>query len=138
MDSTRPVAADRISAASRTTLTGRRPPLSFWAASANTLAPAAFENATSVHAPTDIGLRTLKTRSMFRNRSGLPRSEIRRAGEIAPPIAAIHRASRTSPGSAPAARATAATTAEAPAVPPTKKYAGISHVQTGAFSSGRS
>ena len=34
-------------------------------------------------------------------------------------------------------RATAPTTAAAPAAPPTKKYAGTSHVQTGGFRSGR-
>ena len=35
----------------------------------------------STHDPTLIGEVTLKTRSMFRKRSGRPRSEIRRTGE---------------------------------------------------------
>ena len=47
---------------------------------ANAAAAAPLENPTSVHTPTDIGLCGLNTRSMFRNRSGLPRSEISNAG----------------------------------------------------------
>ena len=55
------------------------------------------------------------------------------AGEIAAPAAATQRASRTSAASAPASAPTPAITAATPATPPTKKYAGISQVQTGGF-----
>jgi hypothetical protein len=75
---------------------------------------------------------------MLRKRSGLPRSEIRSGGDANPPNAAIHRALETSSCGAPLARATAPMTAAAPAVPPTKKYAGISHVHTGGFKTGKS
>ncbi len=90
----------------------------------------------SVHAPTDIALWILKTRNMFRKRAGRPRSEMRSAGDTIAPAPATHRASRTSVGSAPVSAPTAAITAAMPAAPPAKKYAGTSHVQTGAFSSG--
>ena len=103
---------------------------------ANAAAAAAFENATSVQAPTDIGLCSLKTRSMLRKRSGRPRSPINSAGEATPPTAAIHRASRTRRAIPARSRAADAMTAAAPAAPPTKRYEGISHVQTGAFSAG--
>jgi hypothetical protein len=62
---------------------------------------------------------------------------MRSGADAAAPAAAIHRASRTSAGGAPAVRATAPITAAAPAAPPTKKYAGISQVQTGALRRGR-
>src|SRR5687767_9774930 len=92
---------------------------------------------TRVHAPTDIGLCSLNTRSMLRKRAGRPRSEIRRSGEMRPPVNAIHFASRTSGAmSSPVNCATAAMMAAAPASPPTKKYAGTSHVHTGGFSKG--
>ena len=85
------------------------------------LAAALLENATRVHDPTDIGLCILKTRSMFRKRDGMPRSEIKSAGETAPPIAASHRECRISLASADDNRPSAAIKEAAPASPPTKK-----------------
>ena len=102
-----------------------------------TAADMTAEKATSVHAPTDIGLWRLKTRSMLRNRAGRPRSEMSSTGDKAAPASAIHRASRANDGSLPARPAAAATSADAPAAPPTNRYAGTSHVHTGGFSSGR-
>ena len=56
--------------------------------------------------------------------------------EIFAATAAAQRASRTSFGSAPLMRAIAPITAAAPPIPPTKKYVGISHVQTGSLITG--
>jgi hypothetical protein len=137
VERTSPVAAETISAASLTTLATTLPPVRCSTRSANVAATPAFENATSVHTPTDIGLWTLKTRSMLRKRSGRPRSEISSGGDATALAAAIHRACRTRSGSPPRRCATAAITAAAPDAPPTKKYAGTSQVQTGGFKAGR-
>src|SRR3954468_23260970 len=96
------------------------------------------ENAVSVHDPTDIALCGLNTRSMFRNRSGRPRSAVSSIADAGPPAAASHRASRARVPSDSVRSAIAPITAAAPAAPPTKKYVGTSHVHTGAFSSGAS
>jgi hypothetical protein len=71
-----PVTNDATSASH---LSGRRMPSS---SSPAAVFEAPLENA-RIQLPTLIGEVTLKTRSMFRNRSGRPRSEIRRSGETA-------------------------------------------------------
>src|ERR1700733_5890373 len=102
----------------------------------STVAAALLENATNVHEPTDMGLCTLKTRSMCKNRLGTPRSAINKAGETAPPMAAIHCASRARCLSADESLLTRAITAAAPAAPPMKKYKGTSGVHCGGLRSG--
>src|SRR5579864_9412803 len=108
-------------------------------------ATAAREKTIRVQAPTDIGLWILNTRSMWRNRVGRPRSEIKSGGAMRAPAAAIQRACSAmvvndeTDGKDPASLrrpAIAAMTAAAPDAPPTKKYAGTSHVQTGGLSRG--
>src|SRR4051812_49512565 len=83
-----------------------------------------------IHEPTLIGDVTLKTRSMLRNRSGLPRSEVRRRGLTAMPPSAISQHRRAS-SRLPARSAAQASVADAPPRPPVKKYVGISQVHTG-------
>src|SRR5256885_4515547 len=88
--------------------------------------------ATSSQDPTLIGEVTLKTRSMLKNRSGRPRSEISRAGLVEIPAKAsaqARRASRRLPDS----DARWAGAADAPPRPPLKKYQGISGFQTGSL-----
>src|SRR3954471_11679831 len=88
---------------------------------ANADAAEKLEKAESVHAPMLMGLCGLKTRSMFKNRDGMPRSLINNAEDRAPPPAAIQRALRTSSRSSLNQLAAFAMTADAPAAPPTKK-----------------
>ncbi len=76
--------------------------------------------AARIHEPTLIGEVILKTRSMFRNRSGRPRSEISSAGLTATPASATPQA-RFASRSFPIVPAAQASGAEAPAMPPTKK-----------------
>jgi hypothetical protein len=104
----------------------------FAVAAGTTAAPLA----TSSHEPMLIGEVTLKTRSMFRNRCGLPRSRVNRTGliEIAP--SAVAHARRAS-GSLPAHDAAQPSADEAPPRPPKKKYHGISGFQTGGLITGR-
>ena len=78
-------------------------------------------NTESVHAPTDIALCSLNTRNMFRNRAGRPRSEIRSAGEMTAPAAAIHLASWAVRLSPPIQADTMAMTEAAPATPPANR-----------------
>src|SRR5262245_45990493 len=101
-----------------------------WQRTANTTAD---ENAARVHAPTDIGERSLKTRSMLRNLDRRPRSAINRGEEATAPNSATHNAARTSEGSLPRTCATKAMLAAPPASPPRKKYSGTCQVQTGGF-----
>src|SRR3954464_10430687 len=93
---------------------------------ANADAAEKLEKAESVHAPMLMGLCGLNTRSMFKNRDGIPRSLISSTDDKTPPPAAIQRALRTSSRSSPSQLAMFAITAEAPAAPPTKKYSGTS------------
>jgi hypothetical protein len=69
--------ANQVSSASH--FSGRGPP-SAWSAAA--VFPEVLE-ATRIQLPTLIGEVSLNTRSMFRNRSGRPRSEMRSMGETA-------------------------------------------------------
>ena len=88
-----------------------------------------------IQLPTLIGEVTLKTRSMFRNRSGRPRSETRRIGEassIAAPTKRLVRARR----SLPVSRATPCSTDDPPATPPVKRYIGTSGVHVGGLTIG--
>src|SRR2546428_700212 len=78
---------------------------------AKAVAEAPLTNPTRVHAPTDIGLCSLKTRSIFKKRYGRSRSAISSACEITAPAAAIQRASRTE----------RVATAQSSAVPPVLK-----------------
>src|SRR5690348_9020807 len=78
-----------------------------------------------IHEPTLIGEVTLKTRNMFRKRSGRPRSLTSSTGLTTSAASPIHIdvfASR----SLRAARAVRLRIDEAPASPPVKKYHGIS------------
>ena len=79
---------------------------------------------------------TLKTRSMLWNRSGRPRSEMSRTGEIPTPAKASSQPRRASAGR-PDIPAPSASGAAAPAIPPTKKYQGTSGVHTGVLSTCR-
>src|SRR5262249_60725412 len=100
-------------------------PRSSQAASAVVEAP----DPTRIQEPTLIGEVTLKTRSMFRNRSGRPRSDTSSAGLTTSAPRPIHsdvRARR----SFPAVRAARLSTDHAPARPPVKKEHGISGFQT--------
>jgi hypothetical protein len=69
-------------------------------------------------------------RSMFKNRSGLPRSVISSTGLTPTPANASAHALRASSGE-PRSSHRKASPADAPAVPPTKKYQGISGRHTG-------
>src|ERR671923_1374255 len=69
----------RKDTASATTFTGLRIPRLLRTAAVVDAPP----ETKSTHEPTLIGEVTLKTRSMFRKRSGRPRSEIRRIGDTA-------------------------------------------------------
>src|SRR5262245_21624947 len=61
--------------------------ISSWQTTAN---PIAEENADSVHAPRDIAERGLKTRNMFKNLEGFPKSAMRRGAESSAPANAAH------------------------------------------------
>src|SRR5260370_18974623 len=100
-----------------------------------TASPAAAENADNVHAPNDIAERSLKTRNMFKNLAGRPKSAMSRGAEISAPANPIQSPARISPAS-PKRWATRAITEETPATPPTKKYKGTCHVQVGGLSTG--
>jgi hypothetical protein len=80
--------------------------------------------------PTLIGDVTLNTRSMYRNRSGRPRSETSSAGLTTAPPRAPNAARRAS-ASLPCRLAASDSGSEAPARPPVKKYQGISDFQIG-------
>src|SRR5207248_3868534 len=73
-----------------------------------------------IQEPTLIGEVTLKTRSMFRKRSGRPRSEIRSAG-LTRSASALRKRLRRASVSLPPIRAARLKTDEAPASPPVKK-----------------
>src|SRR5439155_24884661 len=94
--------------------------------------PDAVPLAASVHEPTLIGERSLKTRNMLRKRSGRPRSLIRSGGLAAQASAATRVAARERLPR-PAARATRARVAAPPATPPAKKYHPISGFHTGSL-----
>jgi len=113
VDMPRPSTADDASASARTL--GRTPSSSQPAA-----APLAVPNEATTQLPTLIGEVTLKTRSMFRKRSGRPRSEISSRGLTASAAEAIWIL-RWASSSFPAARATRLRTEEAPPSPPVKK-----------------
>ena len=106
-----PAAAGRATAA-------RRPnrPSSEWAKATVVAAPVALR----LQDPRLIGEVTLNRRSMFRKRSGRPRSEISSGGLAAIPAMAARQARRASTG-LPARPAPKARPAEAPAIPPTQK-----------------
>ena len=89
-----------------------------------------------IHEPTLIGDVTLKTRNMFKKRSGRPRSETSSAGLTASPAMLMYSAAFAS-GRLPVARAARPRIDEAPASPPVKRYHGISGCQTGSFRIGR-
>ena len=74
----------------------------------------------SPQVPTDIGERTLKTRSMWWNRSGRPRSDTRSAGETASAAAPTYNAVLDS-FSFPKSFAARLSTDDAPPIPPVKK-----------------
>ncbi len=78
----------------------------------------------------------MKTRSMFKNLEGRPRSAIKRGNETTAPNSATHNAARTKTGSFPSAWATKAMLAAPPATPPKKKYSGTCQVHTGCFNKG--
>jgi hypothetical protein len=86
--------------------------------------------------PTLSGEVTLNIRSMYRNRSGRPRSEASRGTLAAPPAPATVNAARAS-RSLPDSRAPSPSAADAPASPPVKKYQATSQVQTGSLRIGR-
>lgn len=89
------------------------------ASSSAPAAPLAVAVAASSQLPTLMGEVTLKTRSMFRNRSGRPRSETRSAGETVSAPSPTSRLVRASL-SFPAARAASESAADAPPRPPAK------------------
>jgi hypothetical protein len=89
-----------------------------------------------IHVPMLIGEVGLNTRSMFRKRSGRPRSAISSAGLTATAPVAISHARRAS-ASLPATSAATASGADAPARPPLNRYQGISHVHVGSLMIGR-
>ncbi len=106
--------ANQPSSASR--FSGRRMPIASRAAAPPPVTP----ETTSTQLPTLIGEVTLNTRSMFRNRSGRPRSEIRRIGDtisIAAPTRSVARAR----SSFRVRRANPCSTAQPPAMPPVKR-----------------
>ena len=113
-------------------MTGSRTPNSSSAAAALDAPP----ETSSIQDPTLIGEVTLKTRNMFRKRSGRPRSETSSAGLTMSATAPTY-SERLASVSLPAIRATRLSTDEPPARPPVKKYQGISGCQTGSFSTGR-
>ena len=78
-------------------------------------------NPASSQLPTLMGEVGRKTRSMFKNREGRPRSSIKRAALTAAPPAAMRRVLRTSPPRSgdPDQVAAAPSAADAPATPPT-------------------
>jgi len=96
----------------------------------------AAPNAERIQDPTLIGEVTLKTRSMFRNRCGTPRSAISSTGATSTPANAARRWTLARPSS-PRKRAQAHCTAAAPAMPPTQKYVGMYHFHTCALTTGR-
>jgi hypothetical protein len=108
-----------------------RPSIS-WAAAT----PVRVQLPARIHDPMLIGEVTLNIRSMFRNRSGRPRSDTSRAG-LAPAAASATGHVRRASSRLPAAPAIAAIVAEQPASPPVKKYQGISQVHTGCLTTGR-
>ena len=73
-----------------------------------------------IHEPTLIGEVSLNMRSMWRKRSGRPRSEISSGGLAATPASATSHARRAS-ASSPRSSLSSAKGAAAPARPPTKK-----------------
>src|SRR5579871_2750237 len=81
----------------------------------------AEENKASVQAPSDIGERHLKTRSMFKNLDGRPRSAISSGGEASAPASPTHKAARMRSGLFSSRWARKAIAADAPAMPPMKK-----------------
>src|SRR4051812_20009573 len=87
------------------------------------------------HEPTLIGEVTLKTRSMLRKRSGLPRSEVSRSGLTESAPNAISQERRAS-SRLPVRAAASANVADAPPRPPVKKEVGVSQVQTGGLTTG--
>src|ERR1700749_2552950 len=118
---TKPVAAASISEAFSSTTIGHWPETFSRIKPANAAAAAELEKAVSVHAPTLIGLCSLKTRSMLRKRLGIPRSEVRSAGDITAPAAATQLALRARSVALLKCLAAAEITAAAPAAPPAKK-----------------
>ncbi len=89
-------------------------------------------NDASTYDPMDNGEVGLNTRSMFKNRSGRPRSWISATVPAAAPEAASSRQTRVSAGR-PVSSAPSARTAAAPLIPPTNRYSGTS----GCFHTGR-
>ena len=92
--------------------------------------------ATRIQVPTLIGELGLATRSMWWKRSGRPRSAISKYMLANRPAKPPRRPARRSAGR-PVRSAPAASRAEPADRPPVKKYAGIFHSHTGAFSTGR-
>src|SRR4029078_9384399 len=143
-----PLSADTTSAASLTAF--RRP-----AASSSAEVALAPPETPRIQPPTLTREVTLKTRNMFRKRSGRPRSETSSAGltmSATAPTYSERLASVSLPAlpatplitheppprvRSPPTRATRLITDEPPARPPVKKYQGISGCQTGSFSTGR-
>jgi hypothetical protein len=86
--------------------------------------------------PTLIGEVGFATRSMFRNRSGRPRSATSKYMLAANAPSAPTRLARRNAGS-PVRSAPAASTAAPDDSPPVNRYAGIFHSHTGSLSTGR-
>lgn len=84
------------------------------------LTVAVAPNPVKIHEPTLIGEVTLKTRSMYRNRIGFPRSLISSGGLTAAPASATS-AARWASTWLPLPWAKKASGAAAPATPPVKK-----------------
>src|SRR4051794_5508630 len=124
-----PSAADVAEAASCTR--GSTPKIS-----QTTTAVSAAPLTLRIHVPRFIGDVGLKTRSMFMNRSGRPRSLIRSTGLTATPAKAVSDAARAI-RRLPARRAANASMDDAPAMPPVKKYQAISCFQMGGLMTGR-
>jgi hypothetical protein len=89
-----------------------------------------------IQLPTLIGDVTLKTRNIFRNRSGRPRSEISSSG-LTTSATALRKRLRRASVSFPVTRAPRCRSDDAPAIPPKKKYVGISGCHTGSLRIGR-
>ena len=90
--------------------------------------------AASTQEPTLIGEVILNMRSMFKKRSGRPRSEISSAGLTATAPKEVNHARRASSGWR--RPLSAASVPDAPARPPVNRYQGISGVHTGSLMTG--
>src|SRR5690348_17753810 len=101
-----------------------------------TTAVSAAPLALRIHVPTLIGEVGLNTRSMFRNRSGRPRSLTSSSGLTFTAAAATSEEVRARER-LPAIRAASDRLADAPARPPVNRYQPTSDFQTGCFRIGR-